>query len=217
MTASLAGHIDCIVAGAVTPTSDVVRSAIRIIGMKKNAKWISSIFFMINESRNHAMTFSDCGVIPEPNSEQLAFIGREAALFHKKLSGDNPIVAFLSFSTNGSASHYKVDRVRKAVNIFGKQNLDIEYDGEMQFDAAFDKSIRDRKFSQSKLTKEANTFIFPDLDSGNIAYKITERLAGYQALGPLLVGMDKPVHDLSRGCSVDDIINVSAIAALQRG
>ena len=216
MAASLAGHVDCVVAGAKTQTGDVIRSAIRIIGMKINTKWISSIFFMINKKNNHVMTFSDCGVIPEPNSEQLAFIGTEAAIFHQKLSGEKPIVAFLSFSTNGSANHYKVERIRKAVSIFAKKNLGIEHDGEMQFDSAFDSMVRARKFPNSKLNKDANTFIFPDLDSGNIAYKITERLAGYQALGPLLVGMKKPVHDLSRGCSVDDIINVAAIAALQK-
>ena len=216
MTAVLAGDADGVVAGAKNNTSDIIRSAIRIIGLKPNVQWVSSIFFMIHKAGDCAMTYSDCGVMPEPNSEQLVSIAESAYEFHKMLSGDVPKVAFLSFSTKGSASHYKVDRVKKAVELFGKRNNQVEYEGEIQFDAALDPEVRKRKIPKSKLNSAANTFIFPDLDSGNIAYKITERLAGYQALGPLLTGLDKPIHDLSRGCSVDDIIYISAIAALQK-
>ena len=217
MTAVLAGYADGLVAGAINKTSEIIRSAIRIIGIREDAKWVSSIFFMINMKKtNHAMTFSDCGVIPEPSSEQLAFIAKEASNFHKLLTGEKSKVAFLSFSTKGSAKHYKVDRVRKAVELFKKNNSNIESEGEIQFDAAYDESIREKKITNSNFSGAANTFIFPDLDSGNIAYKITEKLAGYQALGPLLMGLNKPLHDLSRGCKVDDIINIAAITALQK-
>ncbi len=216
MIAVLAGDADAVVAGATNKTSDIIRSAIRIIGLKPNIKWVSSIFYMIHESGKSAMTYSDCGVIPEPNSEQLVCIAESAYSLHKELSGEESKIAFLSFSTKGSASHYKIDRIKKAVELFGKENAEIEYEGEIQFDAAVDSRIRKRKIPNSKLKSAANTFIFPDLDSGNIAYKITERLGGYHALGPLLTGLNKPIHDLSRGCSVDDIVNIAAIAALQK-
>ena len=145
-------------------------------------------------------------MIPEPNTEQLVDIAYNASNFHKLLSENNPRTAFLSFSTKGSAQHYRVEKIQEAVKLFGKKYSDILHDGELQFDAAICPEVAKLKDSSSKLNGRANVFIFPNLDSGNIAYKITERLGGYTALGPLLQGLNRPVHDLSRGCSVEDII-----------
>ena len=207
---------DCLVAGAVTSSSEVIRSAIRMIGIRPTSNHVSSIFFMISPDGNTAFTFGDCAVIPEPDSKQLASIAAESAEFHHFLTGEEPVVAFLSFSTKGSASHYRVDRVRDAVKIFGKKYPQIIHDGEVQVDAAIIPEVNKLKIPNSPINGQANVLIFPNLDAGNIAYKITQRLGGYSAWGPLLQGLNKPVHDLSRGCSIEDIINVSAIAALQR-
>ncbi len=215
MTMVACGDVDGLVAGANSTTSDVIRSAIRIVGVQQNSKWVSSIFYMISPNGEKAYTFTDCGVIPEPTSEQLATIAKDASEFHQLLSGDESRVAFLSFSTKGSASHYRVDRVQDAVRIFGNKFGHIPFDGELQFDAAIDVSIASKKAPNSPLNGNANVMVFPNLDSGNIAYKITEKLANYTAWGPLLQGLNKPVHDLSRGCSIDDIVNVACITALQ--
>ena len=208
-------HADCLVAGANNSTSDVIKSTLRIIGLEQNTKWVSSSFFLISPNAHKAFTYSDCGVIPDPDSDQLVSIAHKASEVHRTISGNAPKVAFLSFSTHGSAEHYKVKKVQKAVEIFGKKYPNIIHDGEMQFDAAIDFEVSNKKISNSILNGEANTFIFPDLNSANIAYKITQYLAKYAAWGPLLQGFKKPVHDLSRGCNVDDIIAVSAIAAMQ--
>lgn len=207
---------DCLVAGAITSSSEVIRTAIRMIGIRPTSNNVSSIFLMISPDGDNAYTFADCAVIPDPDSKQLASIAAESAEFHHFLTGEEPVVAFLSFSTKGSASHYRVDRVREAVEIFGKKYPQIIHDGEVQVDAAIIPEVNKLKIPNSPINGEANVLIFPNLDAGNIAYKITQRLGGYFAWGPLLQGLNKPVHDLSRGCSVDDIINVSAIAALQR-
>ena len=207
---------DCLVAGAITSSSEVIRTAIRMIGIRPTSNNVSSIFLMISPDGDNAYTFADCAVIPDPDSKQLASIAAESAEFHHFLTGEEPVVAFLSFSTKGSASHYRVDRVREAVEIFGKKYPQIIHDGEVQVDAAIIPEVNKLKISNSPINGEANVLIFPNLDAGNIAYKITQRLGGYFAWGPLLQGLNKPVHDLSRGCTVDDIINVSAIAALQR-
>jgi len=210
------GLADGLVAGAITSTSDVIRSAIRMVGVKPGSKWVSSIFYMVSPDGENAFTYSDCGVIPEPTSDQLVSIAKDASEFHQLLSNEVPKVAFLSFSTKGSADHYRVKRVADAAQIFSKKYRHITHDGELQFDAAIDQVVASRKAPDSALQGNANVMIFPNLDAGNIAYKITERLAGYSALGPLLQGLNKPVHDLSRGCSVDDIILIVAIAALQK-
>jgi phosphate acetyltransferase len=207
---------DCLVAGAITSSSEVIRTAIRMIGIRPTSNNVSSIFLMISPDGDNAYTFADCAVIPDPDSKQLASIAAESAEFHHFLTGEEPVVAFLSFSTKGSASHYRVDRVREAVEIFGKKYPQIIHDGEVQVDAAIIPEVNKLKIPNSPINGEANVLIFPNLDAGNIAYKITQRLGGYFAWGPLLQGLNKPVHDLSRGCTVDDIINVSAIAALQR-
>ena len=207
---------DGLAAGVVTPSDDVIRAAIRMIGIRPTATKVSSIFFMISPDGEKAFTFSDCAVIPEPDSRQLAEIAAESAVFHQLLTREEPIVAFLSFSTKGSASHYRVEKVRDAVEIFSRKYPRIIHDGELQVDAAIIPEVNKLKVPGSPIGGSANVLIFPNLDAGNIAYKITQRLAGYSAWGPLLQGLNKPIHDLSRGCSVDDIINVSAITALQR-
>ena len=207
--------IDCVVAGAVNTTSSVLRSAIRIIGLKKSTKWVSSVFFMLSPDYKKLYTFSDCGVIPDPSSEQLCDIGYQASKLHNLIFCETPKVSFLSFSTLGSAKHYKVTKVQDAVELFSSKHNDVIHDGEMQFDAAVNPEISSIKMPNSKLSGDANVFIFPDLNSANIAYKITNQLAGYQSLGPILMGLEKPVNDLSRGCSVEDIIYVSAITSIQ--
>ena len=153
--------------------------------------------------------------VPEPNIKQFCSIAYEAACSHELLSGEKPKVAFLSFSTKGSAEHYRVNRIQEAYKLFTKKYPDILCDGELQFDSAINSDIAKKKNANSILDGDANVFVFPDLDSGNIAYKITQHIGGYCALGPLLQGLNKPFHDLSRGCSVDDIVSVSMIAALQ--
>ncbi|MBI65264.1 MAG: phosphate acetyltransferase [Candidatus Marinimicrobia bacterium] len=206
------GKVDCVVGGATMSTANVIRSSIRIVGVKD--QWVSSIFLMISNKEDYAYTYSDCGVIPEPNEKQLVSIAYNAALYHRKLTGEEPKLAFLSFSTKGSAEHYKIDRINNALEIFSKKHPDIVHDGELQFDAAIDMKVAKMKKADSILKGQANVFIFPDLYSANISYKITQYLAGFEALGPLLTGLKKPVHDLSRGASVDDIISISSIAAL---
>ena len=207
---------DVLVAGAIHSTSDVIRSAIRIVGVDAYSKWVSSIFFMISPEFDKAYTYSDCGVIPEPDEYQLVSIAFNAANYHQLLSEEQPKVAFLSFSSKGSSDFYKLERIRKAVKIFKKKYPDIICDGELQFDAAIDSTIMKSKVRKSALDTNFNVFIFPDLNSGNIAYKITQYLANYSAWGPLLMGLAKPVHDLSRGCNIDDIICISSIACLKK-
>ena len=210
------GEADGMVAGSINSTADVIRTAIRIIGVDSKSKWISSIFLMVNPDGKSAYTFTDCGVIPEPTPEQSVSIAKNASEFHQILTEEEPQIAFLSFSTKGSSEHYRVKKVQDSVELFGKKYPEIIYEGEVQFDAAINPRIAKRKIKNSKIEGMANVFVFPNLDAGNIAYKITERLAGYSAWGPLLQGLNKPVHDLSRGCNVQDIINVSAITALQK-
>jgi len=209
------GDAGGMVAGSANDTSHVIRTSIRVVGIDKDSQWVSSIFFLVSPDGERSFTFSDCGVIPEPTSEQLTEIAKDAAFFHQTLSGEEPRVAFLSFSTKGSASHYRVDRVIEAVKIFNMRYSHITNDGELQFDAAIDENISKKKAPNSSINGSGNVLIFPNLDAGNIAYKIMERMAGYSAWGPLLQGLKKPVHDLSRGCSSEDIVNVGIITAAQ--
>ena len=207
---------DGLIAGAVTSTSEIIRSAIRIIGVAPNSSWVSSIFFLISPEGNKAFTYADCAVIPEPDSKQLAIIAKDSSKFHQLLSNEEARVAFLSFSTKGSAKHYRVEKVIEAKKIFGNLFPNIIHDGELQFDSAIIPEVSSIKSPKSNIKGNANVLIFPNLDAGNIAYKITQRLAGYIALGPLLQGLNKPIHDLSRGCSVEDVVNIAAITALQK-
>ena len=209
------GKADASVAGAVNTSAEVARAALRFIGLKRGVELLSSSFFMIPPDKQKAYTFADCGVVPNPNPKQLAEIAIESAQSHKLLSGEQPKIAFLSFSTKGSAAHAKVEKVTEALEIARNIRPDLEMDGEFQFDAAVDIEVGKRKAPGSGVAGEANVLIFPDLDSGNIAYKMAERLGGFTALGPLLQGLKAPMHDLSRGCTLKDIVEVAAIAAYQ--
>ena len=211
----LSGKADACVAGAVNTSADVVRAALRFIGLKENRRTLSSTFLMISPNEDKVYSFGDCGVIPDPTAEQLAEIAVESADSHSVLTGEEAKIAFLSYSTKGSADHERVSKVKNALEIAKKLRPDLEMDGELQFDTAVDETIGASKAKDSGVAGKSNVMIFPDLDSGNIGYKIAQQLGGYTALGPLLQGLKSPMHDLSRGCSADDIVLVAAIAALQ--
>ncbi len=208
-----AGYADGSVAGSVSTTGDVLRAAIQTIGLKKGSNVVSSIFLM-SFPDGKVFSYGDCAVVPYPNSDQLATIAYDSAISHKLITGTDPKVAMLSFSTKGSAEHERVELVQQAFEKVKEYNIDFAVDGELQFDAAFVNSVAKRKAPESEVAGKANVFIFPNLDAGNIAYKITERLAGATATGPIIQGLAKPMMDLSRGCEWDDIVNTSCVAAL---
>lgn len=207
------GEADASVAGSIASTGDVIRSALRTVGVAEGSELVSSSFLM-EMPDGRVFTYADCGVVPYPDASQLASIALDAAKTHLMLTGDDPVIAFLSFSTKGSARHERVDLVTEAFNIAKAKRPGWRMDGELQFDAAAVPSVARRKAPESELKGDANVFVFPNLDAGNIAYKITERLAGATATGPLLQGLRKPIMDLSRGCSVDDIVNTACVASL---
>ncbi len=208
------GEADACVAGATRPTADVARAVIDIVGTLPEVRTISSSFLF--EFPDHApIAYADCGVVINPTATQLAHIAITTADTYATLTGLEPKVAMLSHSTFGSSSHAVARKVRTATERAAELDPDLVIDGELQFDAAFVPDVAALKAPGSAVAGAANVFVFPNLDAANIAYKITERLAGRQALGPLLQGVAHPVHDLSRGCSVDDIVKVAVIAALQ--
>ena len=210
------GFADALVAGAVLPTSEIARNSLRIIGLSKSSNCLSSSFLMISPNQNKVFSYADCAIIPEPSESQLADIAYSTALNHELLTSEKPKVAFLSFSTNSSADHYRVKKVKKAIEIFSNKYPSILHENcEVQFDAAINCDIAEKKYSKSVLRGDANVLIYPNLDAGNIAYKITERIGMYDAIGPLLQGLKFSIHDLSRGCKVDDIVDISIIAAYQ--
>ncbi len=200
------------VAGSTASTGDVLRAALQCVGMPDGISIVSSFFLMIFPER--VFSFADCAVVPNPDAAQLADIAITTADNHQKLTGENPYVAMLSFSTKGSAKHELVDKVLEATKIAKEKRPDLLIDGELQFDAAIIDSIGKRKAPGSEVAGRANVLIFPDLQAANIGYKIAQRLGGAEAVGPVVQGLKKPLFDLSRGCSVDDIVNTSAIAAL---
>ena len=212
---------DASVSGSVNTTGDVLRAAIQVIGLKPGIVAVSSCFVMTIPEyrgvRDKVFTYGDCAVIPNPTAEQLASIAISTAETHYFLTGEEPKVAMLSFSTKGSAKHEDVDKVLTAMEMVKKAKPDLKVDGEMQLDAAIVPEIGKRKAPQSQIAGEANVLIFPDLDAGNIGYKLTERLAKATATGPIIQGLAKPANDLSRGCSAQDIVDVSAIALLLKG
>ncbi len=209
-----AGEADACVGGASRASADVVRAALFCIGPAPGIDTISSCFLMVLADGT-PITYGDCGVIPEPDAEQLASIAMATAATHAQLTGATPRVAMLSYSTKGSAEGARIDRVRSATRLVRKRMGSLAIDGELQFDAAWDRGVAAAKAPDSDVAGRANVFIFPDLDAGNIAYKITERLAGARAYGPLLQGTARVMHDLSRGCDADDIVSVALIAACQ--
>lgn len=213
------GDAGGMVAGAFNTTGDVLRAAFQVVGTAPGMNTVSSVFLMVTKNpdfgENGVLCFADCAVNPNPNAQALAEIAVSTASSCKSFLGVDARVAMLSFSTKGSATHKDCNKVLEALQIAKELAPDLQIDGELQADAALLPKIGEKKAPGSTVAGKANTLIFPDLDAANIGYKLVERVAGAEAVGPIVQGLAKPVNDLSRGCSVDDIVSVSAITAVQ--
>lgn len=213
------GEADGMVAGSVNSTGDVLRPALQIIKTAPGISTVSSCFIMVVPNEKYGdkgvLVFGDCAVNPDPDSKQLADIAIASAASAKNIAGITPKVAMLSFSTKGSAKGELVDKVVEAVKIAHEAAPELELDGELQLDAAIVETVAKLKAPNSKVAGHANVLIFPDLQAGNIGYKLVQRLAGAEAVGPICQGFNMPVNDLSRGCSSEDVVNVIAMTALQ--
>src|SRR5512135_2918313 len=206
------GKVGAVVGGNISSTGDVIRAAIHTVGTAPGIATVSSYFIMVLPQK--LLCYADCAVVPNPTDAQLADIAITSAKNFQAVTGEEPRVAMLSFSTKGSAAHADVDKVVSATKIAREKAPHLLFDGEMQADAALAPSVGERKCKGSPVAGKANVLIFPDLDAGNIGYKLTERLAGAEAVGPIVQGLNKPYCDLSRGCSADDMVNVAAICSL---
>ena len=213
------GDADGMVSGACHSTADTLRPCLQILKTKPGTKLVSAFFLMVvpdcEYGANGTFVFADSGLNQNPNPEELAAIAASSAESFKLLVEEEPVVAMLSHSTKGSAKHADVDKVVEATRIAKEQNPDLKLDGEFQLDAAIVPSVGASKAPGSEVAGKANTLIFPDLDAGNIGYKLVQRLAKAEAYGPVTQGIAKPVNDLSRGCSAEDIVGVVAITAVQ--
>ncbi|WP_282027822.1 phosphate acetyltransferase [Ruegeria faecimaris] len=213
------GIADGTVGGAVETTSETVRAALQIIGTAPGTTMVSSFFLMLFCQDHHevkgARIFADCGLVVDPNAEEMAEIARASAASYSALTGNTARVAMLSFSTSGSAEHPKVSKVVEATRIAREKDPNLLIDGELQFDAAFVPEVAAQKATDSPLKGEANVFVFPSLNAGNLGYKIAQRIGGVEAIGPVLQGLAKPANDLSRGCTAEDILHMIAVTAVQ--
>jgi phosphate acetyltransferase len=206
---------DVCISGALNPTAHVLRAGLQIVKTAPGVSVMSSDMLMFAPDNRPPLSFADCAVNPDPTAEQLAEIAISTAKTHQAIFNEEPTVALLSFSTMGSAHHALVEKVQKAYEIAHQSEPNLKIDGELQADAAIVEKVGKQKAPNSKVAGKANVLIFPDLNAGNIGYKLVQRFAGYEAVGPILQGMRKPIHDLSRGCSVEDVVNLTVIAALQ--
>ncbi len=214
-----AGDADGAVAGAANATADVIRAALRTIGIAPEAKMVTGAFYMVVPSfrgtpEHEVLTFADAGVVPDPDAEQLMEIARQTAIMRRAIVGDEPRIAFLSFSTLGSADSPAVKKMRRAHDLFRELCPHVAADGELQADAALIRHVGQQKAPDSPVAGHANVLIFPDLGAGNIAYKLVERLAGATAIGPVLHGLARPYNDLSRGADPESIVAVAYVTAL---